>query len=166
MRDSYPIAESSGCCDVMKIGIISDTHGQLDKHATDILSDTDLILHAGDIDGPEVLAELEKIGTVVPVRGNMDYGVWSRRIPREEFVEVGGLLVYMIHDVNQISIDPASADIRIVISGHTHRPVRMEKAGVLYLNPGSASFPRGDAAASVALVDIKAGEIVCRHIAV
>jgi putative phosphoesterase len=166
MRDSYPIAEPSGRYDVMKIGVISDTHGQLDKHAIDILSDTDLILHAGDIDGPEVLDALEKIGTVVPVRGNMDYGVWSRHIPREEFVEVGGLLVYMIHDVNQIGLDPAAADIRIVISGHTHRPVRMKNAGVLYLNPGSASFPRGGAAASVARVDIKAGKIFCRHIAV
>jgi hypothetical protein len=150
----------------MKIGVISDTHGRLDKHAIDILSDTDLILHAGDIDGPEVLAELKKIGTVVPVRGNMDYGVWSHHIPREEFVEVGGLLVYMIHDVNQISLDPAAADIRIVISGHTPRPACTKKAGVLYLNPGSASFPRGGAAASVALVDIKAGKIGCRHIAV
>jgi hypothetical protein len=166
MRDSYPIAEPSGHCDVVTIGVISDTHGQLDKHAIDILSDMDIILHAGDIDGPEVLAELEKIGTVVPVRGNMDYGVWSHHIPREEFVEIGGLLVYMIHDVSQISLDPAAADIRIVISGHTHRPVRMEKAGVLYLNPGSASFPRGGTAASVALVDIRAGKIICRHIAV
>lgn len=166
MRDSYPIAEPSGRCDVIKIGVISDTHGRLDKHTIDILSDTDLILHAGDFDGPEVLAELEKIGTVVPVRGNMDYGVWSQHIPREEFVEVGGLLVYMIHDVNQISLDPAAADIRIVISGHTHRPACTKKAGVLYLNPGSASFPRGGAAASIALVDIKAGKIVCRHIAV
>lgn len=150
----------------MKIGVLSDTHGHLDKHAIDILSDTDLILHAGDIDGPEVIKKLEKIGQVVPVRGNMDHGVWSHQIPREEFVEVGGLLAYMIHDVNQISLDPAAADIRIVISGHTHRPVSMEKAGVLYLNPGSASFPRGDAAASVALIEIKAGKIACRHIPV
>jgi uncharacterized protein len=165
MRDSYPIAEPSGRCDVMKIGVLSDTHGQLDKHAIDILSDTDLILHAGDIDGPEVLKKMEKIGTVVPVRGNMDHGVWSQHIPREEVVEVGGLLVYMIHDVNQISLDPVAADIRIVISGHTHRPVRMEKAGVLYLNPGSASYPRGGSTASIALVEIKSGNIVSRHIA-
>jgi putative phosphoesterase len=80
-------------------------------------------------------------------------------------VEVGGLLVYMIHDVNQISLDPVAADIQIVISGHTHRPVHMEKAGVLYLNPGSASYPRGDSTASIALIEIKDGKIVSRHIA-
>jgi putative phosphoesterase len=150
----------------MKIGVISDTHGHIDNHAIDALIDTDLILHAGDIDGPEILQTLRKVGTVVPVRGNMDHGAWAHDMPREEYVDLGGILVYMIHDLSHISLDPAAADIRIVVSGHTHRPEIMKKDGVLYLNPGSASFPRGGTAASVALVDIRAGKIICRHIAV
>ena len=150
----------------MKIGVLSDTHGHLGKHIIEALSDTDLILHAGDIDGPEVLQALREIGTVLPVRGNMDYGAWAHDMPREEFVDLGGILVYMIHDVNHISLNPAAADIRIVVSGHTHRPEIIKKKGVLYLNPGSASFPRGGFSASIALIEINGAHIACRHIEV
>lgn len=149
---------------IMKIGVLSDTHGHLDNHITDALIDTDLILHAGDIDGPEVLQTLGKIATVVPVRGNMDYGAWAHDMPREEFVDLGSVLIYIIHDLNHISLDPAAADIRIVISGHTHRPEIMKNNGVLYLNPGSASFPRGGFNASIALIEIKGAHVACRHV--
>lgn len=150
----------------MKIGVLSDTHGHLDNHTMDALIDTDLILHAGDIDGPEVLQTLGKIATVVPVRGNMDYGTWANDMPREEFVDLGSVLIYIIHDLNHISLDPAAADIRIVISGHTHRPEIMKNNGVIYLNPGSASFPRGGFNASIALIEIKGAHVACRHVKV
>jgi len=148
----------------MKIGVLSDTHGHLDNRIMDALIDTDLILHAGDIDGPEVLQMLGKIATVIPVRGNMDYGAWAHDMLREEFVDLGRVLIYMIHDLNHISLDPATADIRIVISGHTHCPEIMEQNRVLYLNPGSASFPRGGFKASIALIEIKGAHIDCRHV--
>jgi len=148
----------------MKIGVLSDTHGHIDNHVIDALIDSDLILHAGDIDGPEILQRLRKVGTVVPVRGNMDHGVWAQDMPREEYVDLGGILVYMIHDLSHISLDPAAADVRIVVSGHTHRPEIMKKNGVLYLNPGSASFPRGGFEASIALIEITNAQIACRHI--
>lgn len=150
----------------IRIGVLSDTHGQIDKPIIDALTDTDLILHAGDIDGPEVLASLSNAGIVVPVCGNMDYGAWAHDLPREEFVDLGGILVYMIHDLNHISLNPAAADIRIVVSGHTHRPELKKKNGVFYLNPGSASFPRGGFKASIALIEIKGAHIACRHIEV
>ena len=148
----------------MKIGVISDTHGHIDNHIIDALIDTDLILHAGDIDGPEILQTLREVGTVVPVRGNMDHGAWAQDMPREEYVDLGGILVYMVHDLSHISLNPAAADVRIVVSGHTHRPEIMKNNGVLYLNPGSAAFPRGGFKASIALIEIKQAQIACRHI--
>ena len=147
-----------------KIGVLSDTHGHIDKAIIEALIGTDLILHAGDIDGPEVLEVLSKLGAVVPVRGNMDYGAWAQDLPKEEFVDLGSILVYIIHDLNHISLNPAASDIRIVVSGHTHRPEIMEKQGVIYLNPGSASFPRGGFNASIALIKINGAHIECQHI--
>jgi len=166
MRDRKQKDTPSEQQSTMKIGVLSDTHGHLGQNIIEALTYTDLILHAGDIDGPEVLQTLRKIGKVLPVRGNMDYGAWAHDMPREEFVDLGGIIVYMIHDVNHISLNPAAADIRIVVSGHTHQPGIMKKNGVLYLNPGSASFPRGGYTASIALIEINGAHIACRHIEV
>jgi uncharacterized protein len=164
MRISNQTDTSSEQGATMKIGVISDTHGHIADPVIDALADTDLILHAGDIDGPEVLQTLRKVATVVPVRGNMDHGAWAHDMPREEYVDLGGILVYMVHDLSHISLDPWAADVRIVVSGHTHRPELMKKDGVLYLNPGSASFPRGGYKASIALIEIKNAHLACRHI--
>jgi putative phosphoesterase len=147
------------------IGVLSDTHGHLDDAARQILSQTDLILHAGDIDRPVILDTLKSMKPVVPVRGNMDGGPWARQLAEEEFVEVGPILIYLIHDRTKMSLVPEKADIRVVVSGHTHRPEMENKKGVLYLNPGSASFPRGGHPASLALLEISGNSIACRHIA-
>ena len=148
----------------MTIGVLSDTHGRIAGQVIDMVRQTDLVLHAGDLDGPEILQALGEAADVVAVRGNMDSGDWSRALALEEFVQAGNILLYMIHDVHRISIDPFSADVRIVISGHTHRPAAAEKNGVLYLNPGSASFPRGGHSASMAFVDIDGDRFAHRHI--
>jgi uncharacterized protein len=148
----------------LTIGVLSDTHGQLDPEVMDCLCRLDLVLHAGDIDRPEILQALGKPDKVKAVRGNMDLGPWSQKLPHEEFVAVGDILIYMIHDLHRISIDPVSADVRIVISGHTHRPAAAQQDGVLYLNPGSPSFPRGGHKASMAQIDIVADRFAYRHI--
>jgi putative phosphoesterase len=124
----------------------------------------DLVLHAGDIDGRAILQALGKSDRVTAVRGNMDMGTWAQMLPMEAFVEAGDILIYMIHDLHRISIDPASADVRIVISGHTHRPAAEQKNGVLYLNPGSPSFPRGGHKASMAQIEIDKDRFAYRHI--
>lgn len=149
---------------MMTIGVLSDTHGRVDDQVIDIIRRTDLVLHAGDLDDPKILQALEKEADVVAVRGNMDSGEWSRRLASEEFVQAGDILIYMIHDLHRISIDPVGADTRIVISGHTHRPAATQENGVLYLNPGSASFPRGGRSASMALVNIDGDRFTYRHI--
>jgi len=148
----------------MRIGVLSDTHGHLDSRVLETLKSADMILHAGDIDCPEVLDALAQISTVIPIRGNMDYGNWSRDLPHEEFVDAANNLIYMIHDINRIDLDPAAANIGIVICGHTHRPSVAQKGEVLYVNPGSASFPRGGFKASIAMIDINGHQIGCRHI--
>ncbi len=150
--------------DSVKVGVLSDTHGHLDSQVLDALTGTDLILHAGDIDNPKVLKSLADIGHVCPVRGNMDFGNWTQALPSEEYIEAGGTLIYMIHDLSHIGLDPEASGIRVVVSGHTHRPSLIEKNGVIYLNPGSASFPRGGHHPSVAIVDIANHRILCRHI--
>jgi putative phosphoesterase len=148
----------------MIIGVLSDTHGRLDPKVIDCIRRTDLVLHAGDLDGPDILHNLGNSEKVTAVRGNMDFGSWSQALHQEEFVDASGILIYMIHDLHRISVDPEAADIRIVISGHTHRSSAIQKNGILYLNPGSASFPRGGAKASMALIEIKGGHFTYRHI--
>ena len=94
----------------------------------------------------------------------MDHGAWCRDLSNEAFVEAGSINIYMRHDLSRIDLDPAAADIRVVISGHTHRPSLMTKNGVLYINPGSASFPRGGFPASIAVLRVNGQEVICRHI--
>jgi putative phosphoesterase len=166
MRTEPQVGKPGQTKRTMKIGVLSDTHGHIEKQVIDILTGTDLILHAGDVDSPDLLKTLKKAGQVIAVRGNMDFGAWTQDIPTEDFVDVGGIRIYLVHDLNQISLDPAAANIRIVISGHTHRPAIHKKQGVLYLNPGSASFPRGGVKASMALIEIDDGQMKCRHIEV
>jgi putative phosphoesterase len=148
----------------LTIGVLSDTHGQLAPEVVDRIGGMDLVLHAGDIDGPEILQALGKPDKVKAVRGNMDLGKWSQTLPHEEFVAAGDILIYMIHDLHRVSIDPASADVRIVVSGHTHRPAAVQRNGVLYLNPGSPSFPRGGHKPSIAQIEIAADRFTYRHI--
>ena len=96
------------------------------------------ILHAGDIDKPEVLDQLRSIAPVTAVRGNNDHGEWARTIPEFEVVEFGAVTVYLRHDEAGLDIDPKAAGFRVCLFGHSHRPRVEERDGVLYVNPGSA----------------------------
>ncbi len=120
------------------IGVISDTHGLIRSEAVNAFKGTDLIVHAGDIGSPDVLEELKNIAPVKAVRGNMDTGEWAFRLPATDIVEIGDVMIYVLHDVNTLDVDPASAGIHAVISGHTHRSSAEFKNGVLFLNPGTA----------------------------
>ncbi len=134
------------------IGIISDTHGFLHPMAAKALKNSDLIIHAGDINGPVLLSTLQSIAPVVAIRGNMDKGKWALGLPETEIVEVGEVLLYVLHDLNKLDIDPAAAGFSAVISGHSHHPSCEKTNGVLFLNPGSASLPRSNYHASIALM--------------
>jgi len=138
----------------MKIGVISDTHGLLKPEVIKALETSDYILHAGDVGGPDVLEILQRLAPTRCVRGNMDGGSWSKKLPPSDMVELGGKFFYLVHDLNTLDIDPVSAGVAVVISGHTHRSALWQKQGVLYLNPGSASYARRGNPSSLAWIDI------------
>jgi putative phosphoesterase len=121
----------------MQIGVISDTHGLVRPEALAVLEGSDIIMHAGDVGSPDVLDRLRAIAPVTAVRGNVDKGDWARALPGHEVVEVAGTLLYMIHDIGELDLDPAG-QFGAVVFGHSHRPKNERSDGVLYFNPGSA----------------------------
>jgi putative phosphoesterase len=127
---------------VMRIGLISDTHGLLRPEALDFLAGSDHIVHGGDIGGPEILERLAAIAPLTVVRGNNDTAAWARPIPGSARLELGGVAIYVIHDLKELDIDPGAAGVRVVVSGHSHKPACVERGGVLYVNPGSAGRRR------------------------
>ncbi len=136
------------------IGVISDTHGFLHPSAIKVFTNTDLIIHAGDINKPELLSSLQSIAPVVAVRGNMDKGTWAAGLAETEVVKVGEVMVYVLHDLYMLDIDPVAAGFNAVISGHTHKPSLFNPKGVLFLNPGSATLPKSACMCSAALLHI------------
>jgi putative phosphoesterase len=120
------------------IGLISDTHGLLRDSAVAALAGCDRILHAGDVGKPEILSRLNSIAPVVAVRGNIDRGDWALALPETAVLDAGPVRIYMLHDLHQLGIDPAAEGFSIVVSGHSHKPGRTERSGVVYINPGSA----------------------------
>jgi putative phosphoesterase len=121
-----------------RVGVISDTHGLLRESALKALAGVDLIIHAGDVGDPAILKRLREIAPVTAVRGNIDKGDWALALPMTTVVECGEQLIYILHDVNELDLDPRAAGISAVISGHSHQPGSEVRDGVLFLNPGSA----------------------------
>ena len=119
------------------VGVVSDTHGLLRPEVVKALQGVERIVHAGDVGSASVLEELRAIAPVVAVRGNNDRGAWASRLPVTEVVEVGEALLYLIHDLGELDLDPVAAGFHAVVSGHSHRPKIERRDGVLYLNPGS-----------------------------
>jgi uncharacterized protein len=137
------------------IGLISDTHGLLRPEALRALKGSDLIIHAGDVGGPEILEELGRLAPVVAVKGNVDTDAWCSDLPETAVAETGSALIYVLHDVKALDTKPAVAGIAMVVSGHSHKPLSEEKEGVLYVNPGSAGPRRFSLPVTVARVDLR-----------
>ena len=145
------------------IGVISDTHGLLRPQAVAALQGVELILHAGDIGGPEIYAALEEIAPVLAVRGNIDKDGWTRELPQTRVVEVGGVQLFVLHDLYLLDLDPAAAGFQAVICGHSHRPRLERQNGVLYLNPGSAGPRRFTMPVTLALLRVS-GQLLAAEI--
>lgn len=126
----------------MRIGLISDTHGLLRPEALAFLAGSDHIVHGGDIGNPEILERLAAIAPLTVVRGNNDTAAWARTIPETARLAVGGVSILVIHDLKELADDPAADGVRVVVSGHSHKPACAERGGVLYVNPGSAGRRR------------------------
>ena len=146
------------------VGIISDTHGRLPHSAADAFNGVDLIIHAGDIGEPNIIKALEKIAPTIAVRGNMDYGRWAHPLAAIESIEFNQTHLVVLHDVYRLESGPNIVAPDVVISGHTHRPLQEENKGVLYINPGSAGYPKHGQPATVALLQINGHTLEARHI--
>ncbi|HLQ50808.1 MAG TPA: metallophosphoesterase family protein [Terriglobales bacterium] len=118
--------------------MISDTHGLLRPEALAALTGVDHIIHAGDIGDPAILTRLAAIAPVTAVRGNVDLGPWAQKIPVSSVLEIGNAGIYVLHNLNQLDLNPKAAGFAAVVSGHTHQPKQDRRDGVLYFNPGSA----------------------------
>ena len=145
-----------------RIGLISDTHGLLRPEAAAFLHGSDHIIHAGDIVGAAILDELAAIAPLTAVRGNNDKGPWAAALSETEVVEFGDVLIYVLHDLAALDVDPAAAGFRVVVSGHSHRPLVKERDGVLYVNPGSAGPRRFSLPIAVAELNIQDGSVNAR----
>lgn len=146
----------------MRVGLISDTHGLLRPEALDFLRGSDHIIHAGDITGPEILPPLAAIAPLTVVRGNNDRGAWAREIPETAILRLGQVAIYVIHDLKELPLDPAGEGMRVVVSGHSHKPLCSEQGGVLYVNPGSAGRRRFTLPISVGELLVDGGDVKVR----
>lgn len=138
----------------MRIGLISDTHGLLRPEALTALEVSDLIIHAGDVGKAEILEQLRAVAPVVAVRGNIDKGDWASQLPMTAVVEAGPAWIYVLHDLQQLDLDPVAAGFQIVVSGHSHKPGRTDRGGVIYVNPGSAGPRRFRLPITMARLDL------------
>lgn len=149
---------------MLRIGLISDTHGLLRPQAETFLAGSDFIVHAGDIGSEHILESLAALAPLTVVRGNIDHGAWANRLPYSDCLVAGGLRLYAIHDLSDLPIDPLEARIDVVVYGHSHEP-RVETHGnVLYVNPGSAGPRRFRLPIAIGELLIDAGRVSARII--
>ena len=123
---------------MVRIGLISDTHALLRPQALAQLAGSDYIIHGGDIGGQDILDQLCAIAPVTAVRGNNDQVPWARDVPETATLNIGAITIYAIHEIALLPPDIAGAGFQAVVYGHSHRPLIEKRAGVLYINPGSA----------------------------
>lgn len=145
--------------ETIHVGVISDTHGLMRPQAVKAMHGSDLIIHGGDVGQPEILDTLESIAPVHTVRGNVDYEPWTQRLPSTKVVEAGDVLIYVLHNLYNLNIDPVVSGFRMVVYGHSHRPSIEEKRSAIFLNPGSAGPRRFSLPVSVARVKVTGNEI-------
>ena len=134
--------------------MISDTHGLLRPEALQALRGSDLLIHAGDVGDPKILDALRKIAPLVAIRGNIDTAEWAKSLPETLVAQAGPVSIYVLHDVKALDLDPKAAGFDIVVCGHSHKPERSERNGIIYINPGSAGPRRFHLPISVARLDL------------
>lgn len=137
----------------MKVGIISDTHGLLRPEAIAVLQGCELIIHAGDIGSVEILDQLAAIAPLKVVRGNNDLNLpWAQGIADHLHFDLDGWAVLLVHDIADV---PALLDdrVKLVVTGHSHKPLIEWRGERLYLNPGSAGRRRFKLPVTLALLE-------------
>ncbi|MCO6056266.1 metallophosphatase family protein [Pseudomonas sp. MOB-449] len=143
---------------ILRIGLISDTHGLLRPQALAALAGCDHILHAGDIGKPEILDTLRQLAPLTSVRGNNDEGAWAEAVHEVEELWLGETGIYLVHDQADIPSDLKTRGFSVVVTGHSHKPLVTERTGLLHVNPGSAGPRRFKLPVSVGFLLIEGGE--------
>jgi uncharacterized protein len=123
---------------VSRIGLISDTHNLVRPEALQWLAGCDAIVHAGDICAPQVLDALAQIAPVTAVRGNNDFGDWAMQLPVSTTLDIQRVKIHVVHDIADLRADVLTEGVRVVVTGHSHKPHVEARDGVLFVNPGSA----------------------------
>ncbi len=144
---------------MMRIGVISDTHGLLRPAALAALRGCDALIHAGDIGSQAVLDALADIAPVTAVRGNNDNESWARALPEELSIEFESVGVYLLHDVKTLRAGILTSAVQAVVSGHSHKPAMQMRDGVLYFNPGSAGPRRFSLPISVGFLEVDGAQL-------
>jgi uncharacterized protein len=147
---------------MMRIGLISDTHGLLRPEVFPALEGVEHILHSGDVGGSDILLELETIAPVTAVWGNTDDLELRARLPEVARLELGGVAIVVIHGQQYGSPTCASVaadhpDAGLVVFGHSHRPEIERVGSVLAVNPGSAGPRRFSLPVTLAIVTLDQG---------
>ncbi|MET3458844.1 metallophosphoesterase family protein [Pseudomonas kilonensis] len=138
----------------MKVGVISDTHGLLRPEALNALQGCERIIHAGDIGSPDILDALASIGELHVVRGNNDLEAeWAGHLADCLQFDLGGWPVLLVHDIADVPA-PLEPGVRLVITGHSHKPLIEWRGERLYLNPGSAGRRRFKLPVTLALLEV------------
>ena len=145
-----------------RIGLVADTHGLLRPEALAFLHGYDHIIHGGDVDKPGILEQLACLAPLTAVRGNTDRGQWAASLPETATLTLGGVSIYVLHDLAQLALDPVAEALRVVVSGHTHKPRIEERGSVLFVNPGSAGPRRFSLPVSVGELVIQDGAVSAR----
>lgn len=139
---------------MLRVGLVSDSHGLADPKLPALFAGCALVLHAGDAVRMAVIPPLEAVAPVRAVRGNNDSDPVFDPWPETALVPLGALTALLVHDLGprERPHPPlrkliARARPQLVVHGHSHRPGAALVDGVLFVNPGSAgprrfSLPR------------------------
>ncbi|HKR30803.1 MAG TPA: metallophosphoesterase family protein [Terriglobales bacterium] len=144
----------------MIVGVISDTHGLLRPEAIAALRGSEAIIHAGDVGREEILRVLKQIAPLTAVRGNIDTSPWARKLPATDVLEIAGASIYVLHNIDELDLDPSAGGFSAVIFGHSHRPLMENRKGVLFFNPGSAGPRRFNLPISVGRLIVENGRLM------
>jgi putative phosphoesterase len=142
---------------LMQIGIISDTHNILPKSVFKYFKDVEYIFHAGDIGRLEILEELKQIAPLIAVYGNIDETKIKMVIPPIFYITLKGRILCLVHDIGNVKnfsyeLFRTNKNADIIIHGHTHQPSYEIYQKKIFINPGSASYPRMQKSGTIAIV--------------
>ncbi len=154
----------------MIIGVTSDTHipsraKKIPKKIIEDFNDVDMILHLGDFQNIEVLRELQNLGDVRAVYGNMDPYDIRKELPEKDLLHIGGYKIGLIHGsgapwgLEKRIRRQFPEDIDVIVYGHSHKPLNEVRDGVLFFNPGTPTDKVFASVNTYGILEVEEGKI-------